>query len=118
MRATRALLTVATSFLLLTSELPAQDAAHDEFLRQAQILEQDLDAYVAARARERDAVREVRDLNAQLTDMLADPNAPVSSLGPAFTFCHWQSQPDGKRGFPRKFHALGLYSTDTPSSAW
>lgn len=79
MRTSRALLAAATTLLLTTSALVAQ-GAHDEFMRQSEILEQDLDAYVAARAREREAVSEVRDLNAQLTRLLEDPNAPVSEM--------------------------------------
>jgi len=79
MRTCRALLTAVTALLLTASALHAQDA-YDEFMRQSEILEQDLDDYVRAREREREAVREVRELNAQLSDLLADPNAPVSEM--------------------------------------
>lgn len=79
MRAIRVLPAVVTALLLGTSVLPAQDA-YDEFMRQSEILEQDLDSYVAAREREQEAVRELRDLNTQLSNLLADPNASVSEM--------------------------------------
>lgn len=79
MRTSRVLLTVATALLLTASTLVAQDA-YDEFMRQSEILEQDLGGYLRAREREREAVREVRELNAQLAEMFADPNTPVSEM--------------------------------------
>jgi hypothetical protein len=79
MRILRLAPTLALALLIPATAVVAQDA-QEEFLRQSEILEQDLDRYVAARERERDAVDDLRELNVQLNRLFGDMSAPVSEM--------------------------------------
>jgi len=75
----RVIPTLAVAVLLSATTIFGQ-AAQEEFIRQSEILEQDLDRYVAARERERNAVQELRDLNSRLNTLFGDMSAPVSEM--------------------------------------
>jgi hypothetical protein len=79
MRRLRLLETFAAIALLTAASLEAQDA-QAEFVRQSEILEQDLDQYIAARERQTAAVDELRSLNTQLNRLFGDMSAPVSEM--------------------------------------
>lgn len=75
----RRLPTLAAALLLTTTPLLAQ-SAQEEFVRQSEVLERDLDQYLSARERERAAVEELRGLNVQLNQLFGDMGAPVSEM--------------------------------------
>lgn len=79
MRTLRFVLSIAALAFATGAALRAQPSA-EEFARQAEILEQDLDGVVAARERARVAVDELRALNNQLAELLGDFDAPVSEM--------------------------------------
>ncbi len=70
---------LAALVLLACAPLSAQSAQED-FAREAQILEQDLDGVFGARERAQTAVQELRNLNSQLAALIGDLDAPVAEM--------------------------------------
>lgn len=79
MRTLRFIATLVALLLPANTALRAQSAP-EEFARQAEILEQDLEGVAAARERARAAVEELRSLNARLAELIGDLDAPVSEM--------------------------------------
>jgi hypothetical protein len=68
---------------LITATITAAAVAQDiesDYVMESRLLESELERYLEARERERQAISEVRAVAAQLDEAMANPNTPVSEM--------------------------------------